>query len=94
MLHPDQKGALITSVVEGSPADLAGILKGDIIYQIDGQVVNSVHQVMKKIGLHINDDIKVTIVRHSPFEQDWSGRTFTFLTEIKEFTISNSGIMK
>lgn len=92
MFHPDQKGVLVTFVKESSPAHRAGILNNDIIYQIDGQVVTTVHDVMKKIGRRTNEEIKMTIVRNVPFEQDWYGRTFTFVSEVKEITVKTSDI--
>lgn len=92
MFHPDQKGVLVTNVKEKSPAERAGILNGDIIYQMDGKVVLTVHDVMKNIGRRMNEDIKVTILRNVPFEQDWYGRTFTFVTEVKELTVKTLDI--
>ena len=92
MFHPDQKGVLVTFVKEGSPAHKAGILNGDIIYQIDGQLVNTVQEVMKKIGRHMNEEIQMTIVRNLPFEQDWHGRTYTFVTEVKQVCVKTSDI--
>jgi S1-C subfamily serine protease len=90
MFHPDQKGVLITFVKESSPAHQAGIVSGDIISQIDGQVVGTVHDVLRKIGRRTNQEIKMTIIRNIPFEQDWYGRTFTFFTQVKEVCIKTS----
>jgi S1-C subfamily serine protease len=92
MFHPDQKGVLVTFVKESTPAHKAGILNGDIIYQIDGQLVTTVQEVMKKIGRHMNEEIQMTIVRNLPFEQDWHGRTYTFFTEIKQLSVQISDI--
>lgn len=36
---PEQRGALITRIVEGSPADKAGILVGDVVLTWDGQEI-------------------------------------------------------
>lgn len=36
---PEQRGALITRVVEGAPADQAGMLAGDVVLTWDGQEV-------------------------------------------------------
>ena len=87
---PDQKGVLVTFVTESSPAENGGLLKGDIICLIDGDPISNTHEVMKKIGLRINEEIHLTVLRNIPFEQDWSGRTFTFFTEVKEIVVKTS----
>jgi hypothetical protein len=46
----DGRGAKVTAVVKDSPADKAGIQAGDVIYQIDGQVVNQ-HSFVNLIRL-------------------------------------------
>ncbi len=61
---PVDKGALITDVQTGSPADQAGIKKNDIIISIDGHDMNTMEDVtgylvQKKPG----DQIKVTVRR-------------------------------
>lgn len=61
---PVDKGALITEVQPGSPADQAGIKKSDIIISIDGRKMNTMEDVtgylvQKKPG----DEIKVTVRR-------------------------------
>jgi S1-C subfamily serine protease len=94
MFHPDQKGVLITFVKESSPAHQAGIVTGDIISQIDGQVVATVQDVLRKIGRRMNEEIKMTIIRNIPFEQDWYGRTFTFSTLVKEVCVKTSLVEK
>ena len=43
-------GALVTSVVEDSPAGEAGILEGDVIKTIDGHTVSTPHDVIVQVG--------------------------------------------
>ncbi|MCE5203500.1 MAG: trypsin-like peptidase domain-containing protein [Actinomycetia bacterium] len=57
-------GALVQTVVPGSPADKAGIMQGDIIVSMDGQEVTSVEDVFAVIRSHkVGDTIKVELVR-------------------------------
>ncbi len=44
------KGVLVTEVEADSPADLAGILRGDVITEIDSQPVQSVSEVQELIN--------------------------------------------
>jgi len=47
----DKKGALVTRVIEGSPAELAGLKANDVILKIDGEVVTSERDCLRKISL-------------------------------------------
>jgi serine protease Do len=47
----DKKGALVTRVIEGSPAEQAGIKANDVILKIDGAVVTSDRDCLRKISL-------------------------------------------
>jgi serine protease Do len=45
------RGALVTEVQEGSPAEKAGLKRGDIIQKIDGAAVGSVSQLRNQVAL-------------------------------------------
>jgi serine protease Do len=45
------EGALVAEVVRGSPAEQAGIQKGDVIVAADGAPIHSATQLRNKIGL-------------------------------------------
>ncbi len=45
------EGALIADVVAGSPAEVAGLAKGDIVVASDGTPIRSAAQLRNKIGL-------------------------------------------
>ena len=47
---PDQKGLVVVQVIEDSPAEKAGMKRGDILLQIDGKEVNSVMDIRDILG--------------------------------------------
>ena len=49
-LNSSVKGVVVTSVASGSPADEAGLERGDVIEQINRQPVNSVSDYQRLIG--------------------------------------------
>jgi len=46
----DDAGALVASVVPGSPADKAGFLPGDVIVAIDGEDVGRIKELTRKVA--------------------------------------------
>jgi serine protease Do len=48
-LKPDTKGVVVTEVPPGSPAEEAGLQRGDVIQQINHQPVNSVSDYQREI---------------------------------------------
>jgi len=48
---PDSKGALVNSVVKGSPADKAGLVRGDVIRSFDGKAVESSDKLQAMVAL-------------------------------------------
>jgi serine protease Do/serine protease DegQ len=60
----DTPGALVSQVVEGSPADKAGIKTGDVITSVNGQNVKSNTELRNAIGmLRVGDKVDVGLVR-------------------------------
>ncbi len=45
------EGVVITEVIDGSPADVAGIRPGDILLHIDGQTIRNVQDMRQTLGL-------------------------------------------
>ncbi len=45
----NRKGVLVTQVVEGSPADKAGIMENDIIRKVDGDDISNAEELVSKI---------------------------------------------
>jgi Do/DeqQ family serine protease len=57
-------GALVSQVVEGSPADKAGIRTGDVITAVNGQPVKSNSELRNTIGLlRVGDKVDIGLVR-------------------------------
>ncbi len=61
---PNSNGALVTTVIEGSPAEKAGIKRGDVILKINGQAVKDNREASRKIAnLGANQTAVFTIWR-------------------------------
>jgi serine protease Do/serine protease DegQ len=61
---PSAVGALVSQVVEGSPADHAGIRTGDVITSVNGQPVKSNSELRNTIGLlRVGDKVDIGLLR-------------------------------
>jgi Do/DeqQ family serine protease len=61
---PSVVGALVSQVVEGSPADHAGIRTGDVITSVNGQPVKSNGELRNTIGLlRVGDKVEIGLLR-------------------------------
>ena len=61
------KGVYVTSVYVGSAADEAGILKGDVITNVDGQNIKEISELQELLEYHKNGDtITVKLMRSEP----------------------------
>ncbi len=58
----DDHGVVVIGVQPGSPADLAGIQKGDIILEVNRQPANSVDEAMKVIAKADNEDTLLLLI--------------------------------
>jgi serine protease DegQ len=60
----DTTGVLISGVLEGGPADKAGMKPGDVLTQVNGQAVNDVAALLNRIAqTNPGDEAKVTLLR-------------------------------
>jgi len=58
------EGALVSQVVDGSPAEKAGIRTGDVITSVNGQPVKSNSELRNAIGLlRVGDKVEVGLLR-------------------------------
>ena len=60
----ETKGALVSDVLEGSPAEKAGIERGDVMIDLDGKPVESATQLKNMVAqLTIGNKVSLTVVR-------------------------------
>ena len=72
---PDSKGALVAEIVQGDPADKAGIEPKDIITKVDGQQIENSRELTRRIAaIPVGRQAEITVLR--------KGSTQTFKVEI------------
>ena len=59
------RGVVVTAVQSGSPADLAGIRKGDIILEVNQSPVESVKEVKQHIAKSEDDNSLLLLVHRN-----------------------------
>lgn len=58
------QGALVTNVMSGSPADQAGIQRGDVIVEYEGQTVFDPHTLQGQVlGTVVGDQVSLIVIR-------------------------------
>lgn len=58
------KGALVTEVISGSPAEKAGVLRGDVILSVNGRVVDELNDLPKQVAaLPVGESAQITVFR-------------------------------
>ncbi len=61
---PDNKGALISRVLENSPAQKAGMKEGDVIKELAGRKINNVRELLLFVGkIETGKKIKAFLIR-------------------------------
>jgi S1-C subfamily serine protease len=64
----DIPGVLITNVVSGKPAELAGLKAGDIITEIGGKVIDSSYQLLAQLLRHnVGDTVEIKYYRNNTY---------------------------
>ncbi len=59
-----EKGALVSDVFAGDPADKAGIKTGDVIIKIDGNDIQDTHELIKIVaGIAVGEKVKIMVIR-------------------------------
>jgi len=62
--YKSRNGAIVTDVVKGDPADVAGIKVEDIITEINGKVIKDTHELLLSIAaLHVGDKVAIKVIR-------------------------------
>ncbi|MGH9337254.1 MAG: Do family serine endopeptidase, partial [Vicinamibacteria bacterium] len=60
----NETGALVASVVPGGPADEAGIEPGDVIVEIDGEKIEEIKELTRKVAdISPNADAEIVVLR-------------------------------
>ena len=88
-LYSLPKGISVQEVIKDSPAEKAGLKKGDIIIKIDGKEVASVPELNRERNKHkIGDTVTLTLLRSGKEEevQITLGETPTEITSVEEQT--------
>jgi C-terminal processing protease CtpA/Prc len=76
-LEKDVKGVLINEIYEGSPAEAAGLEKGDVVLSFDGEAVHDVKTVVTKVRENDpGETVEVTVLRE--------GRKMTLMATLGE----------
>jgi len=66
----EPKGALVAEVVAGSPAEKAGIRRGDIILTFDGREVDAINDLPRLVAATtVGQKVKLTVFRNSKNEE-------------------------
>jgi Do/DeqQ family serine protease len=72
---PTVEGAIIANVQADSPAEKAGLLRGDVVLAVNGRPVKSGHDLRNRLGLTaIGENIELTVYRN--------GQQLTIKTQI------------
>jgi serine protease Do len=67
---PDRKGALVSDITPGGPAEKAGIEKGDVIREVDGKAIDSVDSLTKFVRrLEVGKEVPVRVIRRGGEEK-------------------------
>lgn len=57
-------GALVTQILDGTPAEKAGLKRGDVIVEIDGQEIRDTTELRSRIATKSpGDDVDITVIR-------------------------------
>ena len=65
LLNQVPQGAYVVNIAPGSPAEKAGIMRGDVIFKVEGQALTDTNGGLTKIvsGKKIGESLKLTIWR-------------------------------
>ncbi len=75
---PEAKGALVTQVMDGSPAAKAGFQPGDVIVELDGHAIAKESDLPRLVaGKPIGRDVAIKVIR--------DGQPITRTTQVAEF---------
>ncbi|MFQ3574011.1 MAG: Do family serine endopeptidase [Thermodesulfovibrionales bacterium] len=80
---PDENGALIVDIVENSPAEKAGLQRGDVVVEYDSRRVENPSQLKNLVAMtRPNQEVSITVLR--------DGKQVTLKAQIKELSPDTS----
>ncbi len=60
----DRRGAIVSEVFKGDPAERAGIRAGDIVTEISGKKIKDTHELLLSIAsFHVGDKVSIKVIR-------------------------------
>lgn len=78
-----QGGAIINQVIDGSPAEKAGIKAGDIVLAVDGKKIRNAEDLRNRVGLlPVGKKVRMTILR--------DGKERKLTVDVSENQLANS----
>ena len=84
----DQRGVVITQIVEDSTAEKAGLKAGDVVVAVDGRPVRRVADLRNKVGMSpVGDRITLTVMR------DGKQRDITAVIRETKVTTADGGAL-
>jgi len=73
----ERRGAIISEVFKGDPAERAGIRAGDVVTEINGRKIKDTHDLLLSIAsFHVGDKVSIKVIR--------DGREMTFQVTVVE----------
>jgi serine protease Do len=73
----ERRGAIVSEVFKGDPAERAGIRAGDIVTEINGRKIKDTHDLLLSIAsFHVGDKVSIKVVRDN--------REMTFQVTVSE----------
>ena len=61
----------ISMVMEGTPADTAGMMAGDIVYAVDDEVISFANPLNEVVQRKLGQDVSITLLRNSTSGGEW-----------------------
>ena len=81
-LAPRDRGAIVSSVNEGGPADVAGVEEGDIVVGLDGERLEGQQDFLQRIANHgPGDEVQLDVVRPAAADGNTDRTIAVTLTE-------------
>ena len=66
-------GALINTIIEGSPAEKSGLTQGDVIITFDGERIKDFRSLRNRVSnVPINKKVPITVIRKSKKKKMWA----------------------